>query len=175
MPTERIIKAANRDAIEPLQDLQARAGVLFRDVGLASVADNPSTPSEVFLESIGSDLLHVLTIGTQFAGFTLAVERGRDCHLEQMSVDPKFARQGIGSALMRHLIELAVARAYARISLSTFVDIPWNAPFYARFGFVPLPAEALSSFLVSVQRDEAEAGLDMARRTIMALEVERRG
>ena len=132
-----------------------------------AVADNPPTDASTFRESIAAQLLHVATQGERCVGFTLALARGADCHLEQMSVDPSTGRQGIGSAMLRQLIDTARSRGYARVTLSTFNNLAWNGPYYARFGFVEL--SDLTPALVEVRREEAGAGLDMSLRSIMAL------
>ncbi len=80
--------------------------------------------------------------------------------------DSLVARQAIGSELLRHLIDLARARGYHRVALSTFNHLAWNGPFYERFGFSYLGAADLTPALVEVRNKEAAAGLDMRRRAI---------
>jgi ribosomal protein S18 acetylase RimI-like enzyme len=163
------IRPGNVDDIPVLQDLQVRAGSLFREAGMHSVADNPPDEASTFRASIVAGLLHVAARADKCVGFTLALGNGTDCHLEQMSVDPDFGRQGIGSALLRHLISLARTRRYTRVTLSTFNNVVWNAPFYERFEFVHLPEADLTPALVAVREVEVAIGLDMSVRTIMVL------
>ena len=154
-----------------LQDLQVRAGILFRAIGMRSVADNPPTREETFGEAIAADLLHVAEQHEQCVGFTLALTHGAACHLEQMSVDPASHRQGIGAALLRNLIEVARSRGIARVTLSTFKHVAWNGPYYERYGFRYLTDSELTTPLIEVRRDEAAAGLDLSTRGIMAFNV----
>jgi GNAT superfamily N-acetyltransferase len=135
-----------------------------------SVANNPPTREEMFREAIAADLLHVAVQHDQCVGFTLALAHGAACHLEQMSVDPASHRRGIGSALLRHLIQVAKSRGIARVTLSTFKHIAWNGPYYERFGFRYLTDSELTTSLIEVRRDEAAAGLDMSTRGIMAFD-----
>lgn len=165
------IRLGTSAEIPLLQDLQVRAGVLFRAIGMQSVADNPATPEVAFRDGIAADLLHVAEQYDRRVGFTLALVHGTDCHLEQMSVDPASHRQGIGSALLRHLIEVAKSRGIARVTLSTFKQVAWNGPYYERFGFRYLTDSELTTPLIEVRRDEAAAGLDMSARGIMAFDV----
>jgi GNAT superfamily N-acetyltransferase len=60
-------------------------------------------------------------------------------HVEQVSVDPACAGRGIGAALIDHVAGLARATGRPALTLTTFRDIPWNAPYYARLGFAELP------------------------------------
>jgi hypothetical protein len=69
------------------------------------------------------------------------------------------------------LIEAArrwtAGQGYEVIRLSTFVNIEWNAPYYTRLGFCILAEDELGPGLLEVRREEAEAGLDVARRVFM--------
>ena len=56
--------------------------------------------------------------------------------LAEIDVLPAFHRRGIGSALLEHACNWASEKGYRRIDLGTLPDVPWNAPFYARHGFV---------------------------------------
>lgn len=53
------------------------------------------------------------------------------------------------------------------MTLTTFRDVPWNAPFYARAGFRELAAAELSPELAELVREEAARGLDPERRVVM--------
>ena len=57
-------------------------------------------------------------------------------HLGQVSVRPERMRQGYGAALVRESMREAWQLGYDRLSLTTYRDLPWNAPFYASLGFV---------------------------------------
>jgi len=56
--------------------------------------------------------------------------------LAEIDVLPDWGGQGIGAALLEHACAWARAAGYRRITLGTLADVPWNAPFYARHGFV---------------------------------------
>ena len=56
-------------------------------------------------------------------------------HLEELDVLPGHGRQGIGTRLVRALCDGARGRGIAAVTLCTFRDVPWNAPFYERLGF----------------------------------------
>ena len=44
------------------------------------------------------------------------------------------------------------------VTLTTFADVPWNAPLYRRYGFRDMPRDALPDWLAAV-RDEEDAGV----------------
>jgi GNAT superfamily N-acetyltransferase len=88
-------------------------------------------------------------------------------HLAEMDVDPAHGRRGLGTRLVAHVCDWAASNGYASVTLTTFRDVPWNMPFYARLGFeVVAPAE-LSAALSAIVENEARRGLDPRRRAVM--------
>ena len=75
--------------------------------------------------------------------------------------------QGSGRALMKATLDLASARRLPSVTLSTFRDIPWNAPFYASMGFKALAVNDLNPRLTLIRQREALLGLPVARRVTM--------
>jgi GNAT superfamily N-acetyltransferase len=94
-------------------------------------------------------------------------------HLEELDVHPDHGRRGLGKELVEAVCEWAVARGCEAVSLTTFRDVPWNMPFYARLGFVEIPRRDLTPALRSVLNDEVRRGLDPARRVAMRRRLER--
>jgi hypothetical protein len=56
--------------------------------------------------------------------------------------------------------------------LTTYRDLSWNGPFYARLGFVEVDPQQAGPGHVEKLREEAEAGHDPARRCVMALRLD---
>lgn len=69
-------------------------------------------------------------------GFVHVLEIDRHAHLEQLSVLPSHGRQGIGRALVSAALDEARRRGHTQVTLRTYADVPWNAPFYASCGFM---------------------------------------
>ena len=88
-------------------------------------------------------------------------------HLEEIDVHPQHGRRGLGTKLVRAICAWAIAAGYHSVTLTTFRDVPWNMPFYARLGFQVIPSEALSPALRSIVQDETRRGLDPTRRVAM--------
>jgi GNAT superfamily N-acetyltransferase len=65
-------------------------------------------------------------------------------YVEQLDVLPAFAGRRIGAALLDAVAERARAAGLEGLSLSTFREVPWNAPYYRRLGFVDVPDAALT-------------------------------
>ncbi|HEX6420178.1 MAG TPA: GNAT family N-acetyltransferase [Acidimicrobiales bacterium] len=92
---------------------------------------------------------------------------GGSLHVEQVSVDPAFARRGLGRRLIDHAAADARRRGFAALTLTTFRDVPWNAPYYERLGFRPLAEHELGPDLRRILDSESAHGLDPAQRVCM--------
>lgn len=88
-------------------------------------------------------------------------------HLEEIDVHPAHGRRGLGTRLVMVVCAWARSARYRSVTLTTFRDVPWNMPFYARLGFEEIPPHQFSPALLSVVQDETRRGLDPARRVAM--------
>lgn len=93
----------------------------------------------------------------EVVGFAHVLVLGGHAHLEQIAVLPDRSRQGIGSALLEDVCRCASAQGFGQVTLRTFADVPWNAPFYARHGFVLLETEP--PWMAPLQEAEERVGL----------------
>lgn len=101
----------------------------------------------------------VLVVGSPAVGFAHLIELDDgSAHLEQLSVHPRAQRRGLGRTLLRAVFGIVRDRGLERVTLTTYADVPWNAPFYARLGFTVVrePSGALGH----VVADERRRGLD---------------
>ena len=80
-------------------------------------------------------------------------------------------RQGAGTALLNAVSGHARAAGYRRIGLSTFRDIPFNAPFYARRGWQIVDPDAVSAALRARFLEEVPDGVSPADRVLMILQL----
>jgi peroxiredoxin/GNAT superfamily N-acetyltransferase len=94
------------------------------------------------------------------------IERGA-VHLEEIDVHPDYGRRGLGSRMVRCVCEWAASHGYGAVTLTTFRDVPWNLPCFARCGFDVGPREPMSAALRAIVEDEARRGLDPLRRAVM--------
>ncbi|WP_242613591.1 GNAT family N-acetyltransferase [Herbihabitans rhizosphaerae] len=110
-------------------------------------------PPGNFLD-FGSTVDSVLADGDPPVGFAALGPVDGGTHLYQLAVHPAHGRRGHGSALLRAV----VAKASDGVTLTTFRDVPWNAPWYVREGFEvyqPAPASGVALIL----EHERDAGL----------------
>jgi GNAT superfamily N-acetyltransferase len=127
------------------------------------------TTSRSVLEQAQRDgHLWVARAGDRPVGFAhVAVLEPDTAHLEEIDVLPAHGRRGLGTKLVKQVCAWAAANRYAAVSLTTFRDVPWNMPFYARLGFTVVPAALLTPALRAIVDDETRRGLDPNRRVVM--------
>lgn len=102
------------------------------------------------------------------------VDGATDCHLRELDVLPSHAGRGWGTFLLAETIRLAEQRGCRRVTLTTFVEVPFNGPWYQRRGFRFLEDAALTGPLREIRAQEVRAGLDRMPRKAMALELRAR-
>ena len=80
-------------------------------------------------------------------GSTETGSQGVLVHIAELSVHADHHRRGLGKRLMQHFEESVTSRQPSTsedvvlgLSLTTYRDVPFNGPFYARFGFKEVPA-----------------------------------
>jgi N-acetylglutamate synthase-like GNAT family acetyltransferase len=82
-------------------------------------------------------------------------------------VVPESGGSGIGSALLATVCAHARAAGLRAVTLTTFRDVPWNAPFCARRGFRVLPEDEWTPGLAALVAREEELGLPRGMRVVM--------
>ena len=105
-------------------------------------------------------------------GYVLVDLVGACAHIEQVSVHPDHHRQGYGRQLIDHVVAWAREQGMPAVTLTTFRDVPWNAPYYERCGFRTLAESELTPELAAVRAREAAHGLDPDTRVCMRRDVE---
>ena len=125
-------------------------------------------PAHLLREAAGPDAyrphlaagtLWVVDDGGEAVAFLAARVEGQRLHVDELDVRQDRQGHGLGRRLLAHAAEWARGRGLTSMSLTTFRSIPWNAPFYARFGFRDWdPVEAPAS-VAQALRNEAARGL----------------
>lgn len=150
-----------------IQSIDRRASTRFLATDMAEIANDPPPDRRVLLEALRHDHLWVARMADSTAGFLLARQRDDYLHIDQLSVDPTFAGNRLGSRLV-DACRLHASRTQARaVTLFTFVDIPWNYPYYRNLGFSPFVVEPTSPQLWRSWSQEAELGLARWPRVAM--------
>jgi hypothetical protein len=78
-------------------------------------------------------------------------------------------RRGHGRELVEAVKSESGRRGCKRITLRTYADVPWNAPFYASCGFVECDPD--TDFLRELLSVEQQRGLKHGRRVQMSFDL----
>ncbi|MCE9651433.1 MAG: GNAT family N-acetyltransferase [Parvibaculum sp.] len=166
------IRLVRADEIALLPDIEMKAGALFADAGLQDVADNPPADLEYIESFRRAGAVHVAVSDRgEPVGFALSGLLDGAGHLYELSVDPAHGRRGLGARLVAASGNSAHARGVRAMTLSTFRDLAWNGPFYARLGFRELARNEWTPGLHLLHAREIDIKLPVERRCFMRKEL----
>jgi GNAT superfamily N-acetyltransferase len=161
------IRPARHEEIEALREIERASAQRFLGLMDALAADEPS-PASILAARIDAAGLLTATVDGALAAFVMFRPEADGLYVEQIDVLPAFERRGIGATLLEAVTQRARDQALAGLTLSTFRDVPWNAPYYRRLGFMDLPDTALPPALITIRREHITRGLDETQRLFMA-------
>ncbi|MET8471453.1 GNAT family N-acetyltransferase [Streptomyces sp. NPDC006422] len=165
-----IIRSAEPADFPRLQAIETAGGEIFRTVGMAAIADDaPPTLAELDRFHRSGYAWVAEDAGTVVA-YLVAEPVDGALHVEQVTVHPGAARRGVGQALLAYAADCARDQGLTGLTLTTFADVPWNAPYYERLGFRRLTGAEVTPGLRAIRAAEAEHGLDRWPRVCMRRE-----
>ncbi|MEV4396097.1 GNAT family N-acetyltransferase [Nonomuraea sp. NPDC049607] len=155
-----MVRWADPDELPGLISVELAADKLFEQAGIVF------PPGTTMVEDV-DDPASVLVEGDPPAGFALIGWVDGNLHLDQLAVHPDNMRQGIGGRLVEAVADHARAVGAPAVTLTTFRDVPWNAPWYERHGFAVLPESEWGPELRELVEHERELGIEVAPRVVM--------
>jgi len=157
-----------------LREIELSAGERFRDVGLPDVADaEPASVEELARHATQGRSWVAVDEDDRPVGYVVADVVDGNGHIEQVSVEPEHQGGGLGRALIDRVRAWASGSGLPALTLTTFRDVPWNAPLYQHLGFRILDDHEIGPDLRTICDAEAAQGLDPAMRVCMRQEVDR--
>ena len=164
------IEVAKEKYIHNLAEISRAAAELFSEEDLPIALRMETTPFKVLKKALNEQRLWLaidekkdLTVG-----FALLSKKCGQIHLRELDVHPDHARQGLGTNLLKNVILWAKDQKYDQMTLTTFLHLPWNAPFYSKLGFQMIKQSNLSPCLCELLDEEAK-GLNKSNRVLMRL------
>lgn len=153
MREEWTVRQADGADVAQLPAVEAAADEVFVPLGITDLPA-PATAED------RAAAWRVLVVGEpgRVVGFAVLELLDGAVHLEQLSVDPAHGRRGIGAALLAATVRAARENGSDRVTLLTYADVPWNAPWYARHGWQV--TTDLTPGLRALRSREVELGLD---------------
>ena len=162
------IRPACADEIERVREIERVSATRFLGTDRAWLAQDEPTDARTLAERIGSGGLLVATEADGPIAFVMFRSVEGCAYVEQIDVLPSHARRGIGARLLEAVAQLARERGLAALTLSTFKDVPFNAPYYARLGFAVV--EELTPGMAAIRAEHEARGLDETARVFMRRE-----
>ncbi len=162
------LRRALPEELPALPDVEHRAAEQFRQSAHPDAAELPVQSLEQLREyqQHGGVWVAVTREGA-VAAFVICKPVDGDLFIAEADVHPAHARQGLGAALFELLGQWARAEGYPALLLTTFRDVPWNAPYYERLGFRLLGEDAQGPGLRTIRAQETELGLPPESRVCM--------
>ncbi|WP_428409326.1 GNAT family N-acetyltransferase [Hyphococcus sp.] len=152
------IRPASAADIPLMQSLERDAAQAFRAVGYDFCADGPVRTHEEHERGLEGGAIFIAETDGEAAGFILLWVVDRHAHLTEISIAERFQRRGIGRALIEAGEDWARERGFDAITLTTFRDVAWNAPFYRSLGYAEYAPGGGELDLAAVQAEEAQSG-----------------
>lgn len=163
-----MIRAARSADLPVLREIERAAGMAFHDLGMTAVAnDEPPSLAELAAFQEDGRAWVVTDEADRPVAYLLVEVVDGNAHVEQVSVHPEHARQGLGRRLLDTAAAWAGQRGLAALTLSTYSEVPWNAPYYRRLGFQVVSEAQVTEGLRRIREHEQACGLAGWPRVIM--------
>lgn len=165
------ITEALAEHIPLLARIELAGASLFSEKDLPAHARTETLPLHRLTEGLAEGALWTALWEGAPVGYALMRQEEGTALLAQIDVLPEHGRRGLGKALVSRAAARAAELGYDALYLTTFAHIAWNAPFYAKQGFLVMPEDAAPPLMQRILRQEYEAGF--ANRVIMRLSLPR--
>jgi GNAT superfamily N-acetyltransferase len=153
------VRPAQPDELIELPELERRAETVFRVSGVA-LPEIPFPPDALH------DAKAIFVADRPPVGYVRVDEVDGVAHIQALAVLPGMMRRGIGTSLLEAACSWASTHGYRAVTVITFADVPWNAPFYAARGFVVI--DEVTPELAELRDWERAVGLDaVGTRVVM--------
>ncbi|MDR3512418.1 MAG: GNAT family N-acetyltransferase [Caulobacteraceae bacterium] len=165
------IRPARPHEAGALPAIERSAGALFASLpDLAWIAGHELTPAEFYGPLIVAGSVWVAeSPDAGLVGFVAAETVLGVLHVWELAVHGAFQQRGLGRRLMTAAVDHARALGLEAVTLTTFRDVAWNAPFYESLGFEIADERTLAHRLSDILRGEVVRGLPGERRCAMRL------
>ncbi|NPT62028.1 GNAT family N-acetyltransferase [Paraburkholderia elongata] len=159
--------AAPHDA-HAIRTIEFEAGQRFASVGMIGIADAPPMELELVNRKIDARQIVVAVDADETCvAFVMFEPQPAHFYVQELDVLTSHAGQRIGAALIEQVAQLARARQITQLTLSTFREVPWNAPYYRRLGFRDIAEADLDATLIARRDAHIARGLDESKRVFM--------
>src|SRR3989344_674962 len=163
------IRLARESDLPHLPEIERSAASAFegRDVPAWLLTD--ASPTDAWRPHLAAGTLWVAEIEDAPVGYLAGRIDDQRLHIDEGDVLRTHQGKGIGRGLLDTPRAYAQAQGLPALSLTPFRNVPWNAPFYASFGFREWEPEDAPASIRQALAYEAAKGL--ADRCAMIMEL----
>ena len=128
---------------------------------LADLADDYDEPL-IFQQRLALGNIYIVSEDETAIGLIAAYPMDNTIYIAEVAVHSDHQGKGLGQILLKAVFRWTTERAkyegkpQARVSLTTYPDVPWNGPWYKKFGFEELEACDIGPWHVEKMTTDAD-------------------
>lgn len=169
VPEGYSIRPAQLQDLALVPALERAASRRFLETEYARIAQDEGYDEDIYRDWFEHGAILVAERDGELAGFAAAEVVDGQGFYALLCVHPAHANRGLGRALTQAIKAWSIARGYTTLTMTTFPNIPWNAPIFERMGFRIMQERELTPGLLALRREEVESGLAPEERVFMTI------
>lgn len=165
------IRLGSTDEIHKIAPLEQAAAEAFREIGMDAIADDPPMPEAELIEAAEEQRLWVAVEYGVLKAYLVGDFLPQSLHIDQVTVHPDASRRGLGALMIESVSADPRSKERGFITLTSFANVPWNAPYYERIGFIDIAESDWPEGVAEKVAAEQEKGLAAWPRVVMQREI----
>ncbi|OAF98572.1 acyl-CoA N-acyltransferase [Paraphaeosphaeria sporulosa] len=162
---EYTLREATEDDKKTLTIIELDAVALFKTIPeLADLGESHASPDQLSTW-LSNGRIYIAEDNGKAVGFVAAVTMDTTLYIAEISTIREYQGKGVGLTLIAAVLDWARELSAAtgrkpRVSLTTYREITWNAPYYRKRGFREVEAETLGpKHVEKMNHDQGERNL----------------
>ena len=161
---------ASREHLKSIPGIELASAALFSERDLPANIRFRVTELDDLLSAQQDERLWIaVNEKKRVVGFVAGDLVDGEAYLQELGVLPEFGKKGIGTRLVAAVVGWARDSGFSSLGLVTFKHLPWNAPFYAKLGFIVMDASEYGPGFSKLFDDEKRLGINIENRVAMRL------
>lgn len=161
------IRLASADEIHKVAPVELAAAEAYRTIGMDVIADDEPISESKLLQAVKEQRLWFAVEYGVLKAYLLGDFLPQSLHIDQVTVHPDASRRGLGALMIESVSADPRSKERGLITLTSFANVPWNAPYYERIGFTDIAEEDWPEGIAEKVAAEQEAGLAAWPRVVM--------